>query len=333
MPDWLKADVTSAEDVDLESIFAKTHEEPQAELSVPAIVRPEAQIEIDPNDPWAEAFDVEAEQGEVDVDVVPEWYQRNISDPQRIAAVERMSEEAEEQPDEVTAEAAEQVVPAPAAAGLSDEPLPEETDLPMGVLQDLPSWAPSFEPEPEPMPAQAFVSEAAEPQLAEEEPVTSDMPDWLRDLDTEVQVEPDEIPDWLKETLTPEEDVANIFTQPGPIVQGPEPEPFPVAPPAPSVPVQQPEPARPAPRPAPVSASLEAARASSQSGDLETSLAQYEALIRSSVELEAVVEDLSNMVRVHKGNPAVYRVLGDGLMRQGKLQAALDTYREALNQL
>jgi hypothetical protein len=34
-----------------------------------------------------------------------------------------------------------------------------------------------------------------------------------------------------------------------------------------------------------------------------------------------------------KTTPAVYRVLGDGLMRQGKLQLALDTYRKALNQL
>jgi predicted negative regulator of RcsB-dependent stress response len=34
-----------------------------------------------------------------------------------------------------------------------------------------------------------------------------------------------------------------------------------------------------------------------------------------------------------KKNPAVYRVLGDGLMRQGKLQTALETYRKALKML
>ncbi|MFN8449319.1 MAG: hypothetical protein U0521_12235 [Anaerolineae bacterium] len=56
-------------------------------------------------------------------------------------------------------------------------------------------------------------------------------------------------------------------------------------------------------------------------------------MIRSSTELDAVVNELSQLVRSYKTTAAVYRVLGDGLMRQGKLQAALNTYREALNQL
>jgi hypothetical protein len=36
---------------------------------------------------------------------------------------------------------------------------------------------------------------------------------------------------------------------------------------------------------------------------------------------------------VHKTNPAVLRVYGDVLLRRGKLQQALDTYRSALNLL
>jgi hypothetical protein len=56
-------------------------------------------------------------------------------------------------------------------------------------------------------------------------------------------------------------------------------------------------------------------------------------MIRSSTELEVVVAELTELVKSYKTTPAVYRVLGDGLMRQGKLQAALNTYREALNQL
>ena len=35
----------------------------------------------------------------------------------------------------------------------------------------------------------------------------------------------------------------------------------------------------------------------------------------------------------HKDNAAAHRVLGDALMRQGKLQEALNTYRRALNLL
>jgi hypothetical protein len=78
---------------------------------------------------------------------------------------------------------------------------------------------------------------------------------------------------------------------------------------------------------------LTRARDREQSGDLEGALAEYESMVRSSVELETVVADLTQLSRAYKTTPAVFRVLGDGLMRQGKLQAALNTYREALNQL
>ncbi|MFN8562656.1 MAG: hypothetical protein U0703_13800 [Anaerolineae bacterium] len=78
---------------------------------------------------------------------------------------------------------------------------------------------------------------------------------------------------------------------------------------------------------------LERARDRERGGDLEGALADYESMIRSSTELDAVVNELTQLVRSYKTTAAVYRVLGDGLMRQGKLQAALNTYREALNQL
>jgi DNA-binding SARP family transcriptional activator len=56
-------------------------------------------------------------------------------------------------------------------------------------------------------------------------------------------------------------------------------------------------------------------------------------VIRANQALNDVVSDLAQLAEHHKNRPAVYRVLGDGLMRQGNLQAALDTYRKALNQL
>ena len=78
---------------------------------------------------------------------------------------------------------------------------------------------------------------------------------------------------------------------------------------------------------------IERARDKEQSGDLEGALAEYESMIRANSSLDVVVEELTLLVKSYKTTPAVYRVLGDGLMRQGKLQAALNTYREALNQL
>ena len=36
------------------------------------------EIEVDPSDPWVEAFDLEREQGATNIDVVPDWYTQNI---------------------------------------------------------------------------------------------------------------------------------------------------------------------------------------------------------------------------------------------------------------
>ncbi len=200
--------------------------------------------------------------------------------------------------------AVDQMADAPA---LADAALPVEAELKPGQPVDLPSWA----------------------SLPEEEPaLVTDLPDWLLELDASgvTNVEPEEIPDWLNE----DNDVIEVEPETfAPVVITPEP--------ARAAPPVQPRPeptaaAAPAQRPA-ASADLQAARTHADSGDVETSVAHYEALIRVNRELDAVVDDLTRLSKLHRANPAVHRVLGDGLMRQGKLQAALDVYREALNQL
>ena len=82
-----------------------------------------------------------------------------------------------------------------------------------------------------------------------------------------------------------------------------------------------------------MAATLRDARAHATGNNLDESLPHYERLIRANAVLDDVVDDLTKLVDKFKTNPAVHRVLGDTLMRQGKLQAALDTYRKALNQL
>jgi tetratricopeptide (TPR) repeat protein len=113
----------------------------------------------------------------------------------------------------------------------------------------------------------------------------------------------------------------------------PEPAPV-VVPPAPA-PQSSPAPIIPAAASIDVGAALQEARSKVQAGDIEVSLQNYEAVVRANQQLDEVVKDLSSLLdqEVHKKNPTVYRVLGDGLMRQGNLQAALDTYRRALNLL
>jgi hypothetical protein len=287
MPDWLVADLNAQSGLDFEDIFVDTEAKP---LAPPPPARSDMPLEIDPSDPWVEAFDMEHTEGAVDITNVPDWYAANLNDPDRIAAVERM---------------------AAGAAALEEAWLPEETDLQPGELEPLPDWlAAQVETE--------MVVDFGEPS-----PITADeILDWV----SAVEVSPEEIPDWLKETIEEE--------------QQPEPEPELFAPPAaaytaPPAPVYTPPPP-PAPvqRPAVnISATVENARSKASVGDLDGSLLEYESLIRTNRELEVVVADLSQIARGQKNNPAVFRVLGDGLMRQGRLQEALDTYRQALNQL
>ena len=314
IPDWLK-DETPAES-DLDDIFAATQEEPEV---VDAVVS-SAEPEVDVQDTWAEALEYERQQ---DVSELPDWYVQNISDPARRAAVDRR----------VFAESAEEEEP------LEEAVLLPEDDLPEGQPEDIPDWL------------QGVVSEEALPELAPAE----EMPDWLRaevgappveEMPAEVVIEPaadipdwlksvdvDEVPDWLKETISPPAAAVEPAPPPAPVTVVP-------MQPVVSQPIVPPSPATPpvfAPQPVAAreeaSATLSEARASMSGGDFDSGLRHYEALVRANVDLDSVSDDLSSLAEKYKTNPAIFRVLGDSLMRQGKLQAALDTYRKALNQL
>jgi hypothetical protein len=241
------------------------------------------------HDPWAEAFDDEYAQGEVDITKLPDWYEKNLKDPSRIAAVERLEQ--------------------------TGDALPVEDKLPAGQQQPIPEW---------------MIETVSAPQTPAFEPVASavdDIPDWIKEA--EAAVNTDEIPAWLLETIretsAPEPELMEI------IIDEPAPPPAPTPVPAPAAVA-----VAPAPRPAAVvrdGLSLAEARRLAQANDLSGSLAHYEGLIRAQINVDDVVDDLSSLSRQYRDNPLVFRILGDGLMRQGKLQQALDTYRQALNQL
>jgi tetratricopeptide (TPR) repeat protein len=302
MPDWLSpTDTAEVQISDLESIFEPDEEESRPYQPVSLAEEPA----LDKSDPWVEAFDEEyAQGGATNVASVPEWYEQNVNDPDRIAAVD-------------------------SAYGLEGQlqeaALPEENSLPAGQPQALPNWVSGVEAEAAPEPAASVFEE---------------MPDWLKEV--EASVSPEEVPAWLVETIAqeaepeaapePEPEPEPVRPPPAPVVAAPAPRPVVSAPP----PAPKPEPVK--PQPARIAsgeavAVLQGARDKEQSGDLEGALADYESVIRSGAALDDVVDDLSLLVKSYKSTPAVYRVLGDGLMRQGKLQAALNTYRQALNQL
>jgi len=216
----------------------------------------------------------------------------------------------------------------------SDEPMAmdaviddmlEDEPLPMGDLENVPAW----------MDVAVSVTPAESVQVQ----VVRDLPDWLRETEDEAPIvmgdEPlpdwlneagientQDVPDWLLETVADE--------QPEPVFTPPPPAPTP----APMVVKAQ------SPAPTPVGninpgQVLQQARAKVQEGDMEAGLGAYEAVIRANIALDTVVSDLSELVKQegNKTNASIYRVLGDGLMRQGRLQQALDIYRKALNLL
>jgi hypothetical protein len=117
---------------------------------------------------------------------------------------------------------------------------------------------------------------------------------------------------------------------PEPVVEPKKPEPVTVL-----APVQK-SPA-PVPRVAAVdvSATLQSAQQKASAGDIDGAMLDYEAVVRANQALEQVEKAVDKLATSdsYKRNPAVFRVLGDVRMRQGKLQEALDTYRRALNML
>ncbi len=318
IPDWLKEDEPETDDLD--SIFAtpapenwtETRGFTEAPPSGTPISQPQvaASSLIDPTDPWVEALEME--------------YMQAHGDEKPLT---------------------EQLPPAPPAATpiisttttLQSASLPPETEVPAGQPDAVPDWlsgvtsepAPAAftEPEVEATPAMPdwLTMEITEPQTAD----SAGVPDWLADVD----VEPADIPDWLKQTIT--STTEDMVITPTPTAA---PAAITFAAPPPSAPAIVPVRASPAPVPAAaqhidVAATLQHARTHATSNNLDASLPHYEMLIRANAALDDVVDDLAKLADKFKTSPAVHRVLGDTLMRQGRLQAALDTYRKALNQL
>jgi hypothetical protein len=368
MPDWLREslddDADSAQE-DLQRIFADELEalaEPEVlDEDVEVVTATQrvdtAELQVDTSDPWVAAFEEERRQG----DAVPAWYL------ERLQAIDGGDgEEFAVEADGLAVEDAGAVVVLTAAT------LPPERELSAGELMAVPEWL-DVDAEAEPVggeeEAYSEFEDAGTPDFAafmrdvenEEEPALSmgELPDWLREqtADEDEVVAPlealaetgDDLPEWLKEAGISGEVAAAVpdwlieslgedsqeVREVAYISQLAVPEPAPVVvPPAPA-PQSSPAPIIPAAASIDVGAALQEARSKVQAGDIEVSLQNYEAVVRANQQLDEVVKDLSSLLdqEVHKKNPTVYRVLGDGLMRQGNLQAALDTYRRALNLL
>lgn len=315
VPDWLQPQFDQAS-ADLDSIFQQTTEvAAPAAVPAPPVVEPvkevpqvsAVELDIDTTDPWVQALD---EEDALSTNEMPDWYLKNMNDPSRIAAVDRLVSGEQELPEaalppevELAAGEAESV---PGWINTSEASALElEADL-VAIQSDIPSWLLESV-------SQTPAAELATDWLADQQ-TSTDTGSWI----TQTDVDPSEIPAWLLETMKTNETAAVAPAEPvlQPVIEAPR-QPAYIAPAALNINVEE---------------TLTRARAQATS-NLTASLQDYESLIRGSHWLDEVVTDLSRLVSANKTNPAVYRVLGDGLMRQGKLQAALDTYRNALNQL
>ena len=89
------------------------------------------------------------------------------------------------------------------------------------------------------------------------------------------------------------------------------------------------------PPPPGLAAAINSARGKVDANDLPAALADYETLLRTNAGLDWVISDMRGLIAQDRfrHNPSAHRVLGDALMRQGQLDAALDVYRYALTLL
>ena len=84
-----------------------------------------------------------------------------------------------------------------------------------------------------------------------------------------------------------------------------------------------------------LAAAINSARGKVDAGELPAALLDYEKLLTTSAGLQWVVGDMRELIAQaqYQANPSLHRVLGDALMRQGRLEAALDVYQHALSLL
>jgi hypothetical protein len=321
IPDWLLDAEPLAED--MSDIFADANTIP------PDLVAPPPQFIVDANDPWVQALTQESE-GESQL---RQWYEQSVA---RLDA-----------PTPATTVA--QMAPVGAAAalgGLQHAELPDDDSLTPGEPVEVPAWLLGMEPAaaaPAPAPAAVDTDTFDGIDWLESAPVDNEIPDWLiaqvddaaapaddlPDWLAGADISSEDIPDWLRETV--EDEAENTIAAPAPAAPAPAPPP-PALVPVPSAP-RSPAPVPVAAR-IDVAATLQSAR-SQAATDLDASLRDYEAVVRANAALPEVVQDLSRLAndKTYKANPAVHRVLGDALMRQGNLKDALATYRKALNLL
>jgi len=329
LPDWLTAPVSEEQTAEFEAIFT------EAAQDIPPIIQPSvldnspslglldtSAIQVEMNDPWVEAFELERSERMGETDQLADWYNTAQADL-------RVSTDAIETINSRDLDR----TGTRASITLQPADLKPEADLPAGEAQAVPVWlggdqTPSAggSAESDGIPAWLQTDTLGQPEAVGDD---EDLPDWLKpQVEQSLAAEQDTpMPDWLNKRVVTDEFAAMTVSP----VSSSNP-PTPAYPPA-----EKPRRSLPAATisPSEIAQLLNSARGSLKMGDVGAMVEKYDVLVHAHAALDEVSADLAVVSRdpAHKGNPAVLRVYGDALMRQGKLQAALDTYRAALNLL
>ncbi|MFC1961005.1 hypothetical protein ACFLYO_09870, partial [Chloroflexota bacterium] len=364
LPDWLQDAMPGAEaDMEPAPLVEDIVEPPQPE-GLPSWLDDETAAPAPPDeaelaaiasdileeagagDTWVKALDHEYITQNLDPDEIPDWYQDALEDPDRMTELEERLSTSQEL--EIMAVADEGIPAEP-------EPVAESGSLPDwlqtaapedAALADVPDWLNEPVSEEAPVSAVAedidWLDEAEEAELPPaDELVPAEMPDWLMDGAAEEAA----LPDWLSEAA-PEEVVAEpesvAVTPPAPVTASAVAAPTPPMPVAPPVTISAAVPAGAAydifraaldQNPDDHGSRITLARQLATEDKLGECLGQYETLIFSNAMLDDLAGDLTKLVETNPAVPQARRVLGDVLMRQGRLQDALSLYRSALEQL
>lgn len=302
-----EAETPSPDVADLEALLEQA---PAEEIDLEDAMVSESELEAflkgefvpEETDQLAEALDAEYDRRVAGDDSEPEWYTQAVA--------------------QVEAELGEQI---------EELPTEEDAGLVEAVPIDMPDWLKMSAEEPEPAPEDEMPAWLTEPVQAEAETDAGDVPEWL----AEVGAEPvEEDLRWVSQEPAP--DLPEFEERRAPEESPVEARPEVMAQAAESVPRTELFEAyrrRLEEDPNDVTTRLELARALHAHQELAPSMDQYEVLIDNAQLLEDVSNDLIRLVEVYPEKPRVRRLLGDAYMRQGKLQAALDAYRSALDQL
>jgi hypothetical protein len=251
---------------------------------------------------------------------------------------------------EVQQETKEEVIPEaqPVASlskgeeSLGEEELPdwlqEVKDEEVERLETTSEVTPDLEPEP------SLEAEPIAEMLSTTESPEEEMPDWLSEVASEepapTMAQPassrGEIPDWLQKLREggAQEKIASspplISATPIPAQQSTAhvvsvtPRPAPV--------IIEPE-AVPADLPADPEERLGLAQAARDTGDVTQAVRIYTSLVTVGAHLNTVIADAKQMADSDPNNHHIFQLMGDAMMRDGRLQSALQAYRKAMQNL